>query len=107
PGFVMPTKYVASLTAVRRLPGQRGKLEEIVALITRDDRQGEIPRETLAGLKMPVSLVWGTADPVLPFSQTRDLPPAFLLRALDGIGHQLLVEAEKTVVQEVRKSMAR
>jgi pyruvate dehydrogenase E2 component (dihydrolipoamide acetyltransferase) len=107
PGFVMPTKYVASLTAVRRLPGQREKLEEIVALITRDDRQGEIPRDVLAGLAMPVSLVWGTADPVLPFSQTRDLPPSFRLRALDGVGHQLLVEAEKTVVQEIRKSTSR
>lgn len=107
PGFLMPTKYVASLAAVRQLPGQREKLEEIVALITRDDRQGEIPRSALAGLEMPVSLVWGTADPVLPFSQTRNLPPSFGLRALEGAGHQLLVEAEKTVVQEVRKATAR
>lgn len=105
PGFTMPTKYVASLTAVRGQPGQREKLEEIVALITKGDRQGEIPRTALAGLAMPVSLVWGTADPVLPFTQTRDLPRSFRLRALEGVGHQLLVEAERTVVQEIRKSI--
>lgn len=107
PGFIMPTKYVASLTAVRRRAGQRGKLEEIAALITRDGRQGEIPREALAGLAMPVTVVWGTADPVLPFAQTENLPPAFRFCPVEGAGHQLLVEAEKTVVREIRKSLAR
>lgn len=106
PGFVMPTKYVASLTAVRREPGQREKLEEIAALITKDGRQGEIPREAMAKLQMPVSLVWGTLDPVLPFSHSRDLPASWKLREMPGVGHQLLVEAEKTVVQEIRKSLA-
>lgn len=107
PGFVMPTKYVASLTAMRSRPGQRQKLLEIIEIIARDGRQGEIPRDALAGLAMPVSLVWGTVDPVLPFAQTRDLPDGFRLRALDGVGHQLLVEAERIVVQEIRKSLAR
>lgn len=107
PGFVMPTKYVASLTTVRRLAGQREKLEEIAALITRGGTQGEIPREALAGLKMPVSVVWGSKDPVLPFSQTEGLPPTFRLCPVEGAGHQLLVEAEKTVAREIRRSLAR
>lgn len=106
PGFVMPTKYVASLTAARDRPGQREKLEEIVGIITRDGTQGAIPRESLQAISMPVSLVWGTEDPVLPYSQTSDLPEPFRLRTLNGIGHQLMVEAEKTVVQEIRKSLA-
>lgn len=106
PGFTMPTKYVASLTAVRRLAHQRERLEEIAALISRDGRQGEIPREALAGLTMPVTVVWGTEDPVLPFSQTEDLPPTFRFCQVEGAGHQLLVEAEKTVVREIRKSLA-
>lgn len=106
PGFAMPTKYVAGSVTVRRIPGQREKLEEIAALITRDGKQGEIPREAMAGLKMPVTVVWGTADPVLPFSQTEGLPEHFRLHVLPGIGHQLLVEAEKTVVQQIRKTVA-
>jgi pimeloyl-ACP methyl ester carboxylesterase len=107
PGFSMPTKYVASLAAVRSLPGQREKLEEIVALIAKDGRQGEIPRGAQAELTLPVSVIWGTADPVLPFNQTKGLPPAFRLNALPGVGHQLLVEAEKTLVQEIRKTVRR
>ncbi len=106
PGFSMPTKYVASLASVRRLPGQRDKLMEIAALIMHDGRQGEIPREALARLKMPVTVVWGTEDPMLPFSQSHGLPPAFHLQALPGVGHQLLVEAEKTVVQQIRRTVA-
>jgi pimeloyl-ACP methyl ester carboxylesterase len=105
PGFDMPTKYVAALAAVRRIPGQREKLEEIHATITKDGRQGEIPREALTGLQMPVSLLWGTEDPVLPFSQTRDLPPTFRSNAAQGAGHQLLVEAEQAVIRLIRQSL--
>lgn len=107
PSFSIPTKYVAGLAAVRTIPGQREKLEEIHAIITKDGRQGEIPRVALAGLKMPVSLVWGTADPVLPFSQTKDLPPLFRLQAIEGAGHMLLIEAEQTVVRTIRQACAR
>ncbi|MDP3895994.1 MAG: alpha/beta fold hydrolase, partial [Mesorhizobium sp.] len=73
PDFRMPTRNVAGLAAVRFAPGMRDSMMGIVGAIAKDGRQGEIPRDTLASLAMPVSIMWGTSDPVLPFSQSDNL----------------------------------
>jgi pyruvate dehydrogenase E2 component (dihydrolipoamide acetyltransferase) len=46
-----------------------------------------------------VRVVWGTADPVLPVSQSDDLPPGFDLRLVDGAGHLLVDEARDAVLE--------
>lgn len=105
PGFPMPTRYVAGLMAVRAVAGQREKLIEIGALITKGERQGEIPRETLATLSMPARVLWGTEDTVLPYAQTKDLPASVTLETLPGKGHMLLEEATETVVRALRRAL--
>lgn len=105
PDFLMPTRNVAGLAAVRFAPGQRDRMMEIVGAIAKDGRQGEIPRDSLAGLTMPVSVVWGTADPVLPFSQSEHLPPGFVLHTIAGSGHMLPVEALKAVTSIIRRTV--
>lgn len=105
PGFQMPTKYVAGLMAVRSVPGQRDKLIEIGALITKGERQGEIPRDSLATLAMPTRVSWGTQDTVLPYAQTKDLPANVALETLPGKGHMLLEEATETVIRAIRRSL--
>ena len=107
PGFEMPTKNVAVAAAMRSLPGQAAKLAEIAARISADDRQGEIPRDALAALKMPTTVVWGTEDPVLPYSQSRDLPAHFALVRVPGAGHMLLEEARRTVIRAIRQTVRR
>lgn len=103
PGFTMPTKYVAGLMAVRAVPGQREKLIEIGALITKGDRQGEIPRDALATLAMPARVLWGTEDTVLPYGQTTGLPGNIALETLPGKGHMLLEEATEPVLRAIRR----
>ncbi len=105
PGFSMPTKYVAGLIATRAVAGQRETLIEIAGLITKGDRQGEIPRDSLAALTMPTRLVWGTMDTVLPYAQTTGLPANIALETLPGKGHMLLEEAREAIIRAVRKSM--
>ena len=104
PGFAMPAKYVVGLAASRGGRGQHEKLVEIAAAITKDDRQGEIPREMLATLTMPVTVVWGTEDTVLPFAQTQDLPQNFKLEVLAGKGHMLMEEAREAVLRIIRQT---
>ena len=87
--------------AMREKPGQKEKLVEIAAAITQGDRQGVIPRELLETLSMPVTVLWGTADPVLPFAQTGDLPAHFMLNAVEGTGHMLAGEAVEQVHEAI------
>jgi len=85
----IPAETVEILARMRAVPGQVEFLAALAGKIGRDGRQGAIPREQLAGLTMPVSVLWGTLDGVLPYHQSRDLPPAFVLHTAAGIGHML------------------
>lgn len=105
PGYAFETKYVAALAALRGIPGQPAMLDKIWGMIARDSKQGEIPRATLATLSMPVTVVWGTADPMLPYAQSENLPAAFELVTLSGAGHMLPVEARKAVTAAIRKTV--
>lgn len=107
PGFSTPPKHVLGLAAVRGVPGQRDRLGAFHGIIQKDGIQGEIPRESIAKLPMPISLVWGRADPVLPFGQTAELPAQIELTALDGVGHMLTTEAKSAVLAAIRRSIAR
>lgn len=105
PGFETLTRDVAATAAVHGAPGQRGKLVEIAGIIAKDSRQGEIPRDQLAALQMPVTVVWGDADRVLPYRQTDGLPLAFRLETLPGKGHMLLNEARRAVAAAIRRTV--
>lgn len=107
PGYAFETKYVAALAALRRIEGQPATLEKIVGMIARDGRQGEIPREALAGLAMPVTVVWGTSDPVLPYSQSENLPQSFNFVSVPGAGHMLPTEARKASTAAIRATVRR
>ena len=75
--------------------------------MTRDERQGVIPREQLDTLNMPVMVVWGTDDPVLPFTQADGLPAHFHVHHVLDAGHMLVEEVPDVVAQAVRRNMAR
>jgi pyruvate dehydrogenase E2 component (dihydrolipoamide acetyltransferase) len=92
---------------MRQRPGQLRKLVEIAAAMTRDDRQGVIPCERLETLNMPVMVVWGTDDAVLPVSQAEGLPKHFHLHHVLETGHMLVEEAPGLVAAVVRRNMRR
>jgi len=107
PQSLPPNHIVEVLDEMRGRPGQLQKLVEIAAVITRDDRQGVIPREQLATLTMPVMVVWGSDDAVLPFSQADDLPTHFHLHHVLGAGHMLAEEAPDLIAEIVRRNIRR
>jgi pyruvate dehydrogenase E2 component (dihydrolipoamide acetyltransferase) len=105
PSSAVPDHAVQVLAKMRPRPGQTEMLIRIAAEISRDDRQGVISHETLAALAMPVSVMWGTADPLLPYSQTEGLPQQFSLQAAEGFGHMLPEEAPGLVVDVIRRTL--
>ncbi|RWC07679.1 MAG: alpha/beta fold hydrolase [Mesorhizobium sp.] len=100
-------RIVDMLGEMRARPGQLQKLVEIAASMTRGDRQGVIPRERLETLDMPVMVVWGIDDAVLPFTQADGLPAHFHLHHVLEAGHMLVEEAPGLVAEIVRRNMKR
>ena len=102
----MPVYSVRCIEGMRALPGQTARLDEIAALITRNDTQGMIPRASLEKMAMPVRILWGDKDPVLPFAQTMDLPVAFELHRAADAGHMLIEECPAAVLGLLRTAIA-
>jgi len=93
----VPEAAVAAALDMRADPRQSAMLRQIGAQLAQDGRQGEIPRSALATLAMPVQLVWGRLDNVLPVFHSENLLASFAVNVLPGIGHMLPDEAPETV----------
>lgn len=106
PNHEPDTASLEALCKQRAKPGQTEKLREIAAVITRDGKQGALPRANMENFDFPVSIVWGTVDNVLPFSQTNDLPSNFQFFPVDGAGHMLPEEVPEIVADVIRQTVS-
>lgn len=107
PGSVPPDHIVDAFFLMRARPGQSQALVDAAAVMTKGDRQGTIPRELLDRLHMPVMVVWGTEDPVLPVNQAESLPLHFHLHHVLEAGHMLPEEAPDLIAEVVRRNTRR
>lgn len=107
PDSTVSEHAVRHLAEMRDRPGQSEKLIEFVTAMTCDDRQGVIPRETIAALPMPVMVVWGTDDNVLPYSQAEGLPARFMIHHVLEVGHMLPEETPELVADIVLRMSRR
>ncbi|RWM19206.1 MAG: alpha/beta fold hydrolase [Mesorhizobium sp.] len=104
---VPPDHVVDALCLMRKQPGQLQTLIDMAAAMTRDDRQGAIPRAQLHALDMPVMVVWGAEDPLLPVAQAEALPSHFHLHHVLDAGHMLVEEAPDLIAEIVRRNTRR
>ncbi len=92
--------------AMRAVDGQTERLIEIADGMARNGKQGVLPRENLASLTMPVKVLWGTQDRVLPTRQAHRLPPMFASHIFEDTGHMLPAEipdaATALILQNLR-----
>ena len=79
-----------------------GGRASLLSAIARGGRQGVIPTALLASVRVPVTLVWGDADPVLDPPRPDSLPGHFDLVTVGGAGHMLPEECPDIVAQLLR-----
>jgi pyruvate dehydrogenase E2 component (dihydrolipoamide acetyltransferase) len=82
--------------------GDSGLIEAQRAFATRyfpDGTPAFSIRADLAGLEMPIRVVFGRADRILPFAVTRDLPGHIALHALEQCGHMPHLERPKLAMR--------
>ncbi len=90
-------------------PGARQKLEIVLEaiLVTRNGgvEQGVIRRQDLATLTMPVKVLWGTQDRVVPTRQAHRLPPLFAAHVFEDTGHMLIEERPSETARLIRQNI--
>jgi pyruvate dehydrogenase E2 component (dihydrolipoamide acetyltransferase) len=74
-------------------PGVRATLRRLADQCFAPGRQRLVLRDRLAELAVPVQVLWGTDDAVLPVRHAQGLPPAVAVHLFPGQGHMLPIEA--------------
>lgn len=108
PGLVTPALGELVLAALRG-PGVRQTLRRLADQCFSPGHQRLVLRDRLAELAemtVPVQVLWGTEDAILPVVHARGLPPAVAVHLLPGQGHMLPIEAATEVNRRVEEIVA-
>lgn len=81
----------------KRLDGATQALTVLMGTMLKDGKQRSGLREVLVALPQPVSVIWGTADRVIPAAQADGLPGAITVHRLSNVGHMPMLEAAAEV----------
>jgi len=81
----------------KRLDGVSEALTKIKDAFVAGDQQTIDLRGALAGLTIPVQVIWGSADRIIPAAHAAGLPQNVAVHVLDGYGHLVHLEAASEV----------
>lgn len=65
--------------------------------------QGTLDLREFAGLDLPIHVLWGTGDRILPVPDVGAFPGSMTLHLAEGAGHMLVDESPQIVVDLLRK----
>jgi len=95
------------VVAYKRTPGVAEALRTVAdALFLPDGTPRVSVRDRLDELRMPVRMVWGEADPIVPVETADGLPATMAVRRIPGMGHAPHLEAPAVVVAAVLEAAA-
>lgn len=96
---VLTGSFVATAFQQLQAPGRRAALSALAAQLMPSGRQAESLRDALEAVNVPVKLIWGAQDRILPASHAAGVHGRVGLHLLAGVGHLPQVEATALVAQ--------
>ena len=96
-------EMIEDVLKFKRLDGVEGALNRIVAESFAGGRQALELRSRLAELSVPVQVIWGRQDRILPVSHSEGLPPTVPVYVLDDAGHMAHMEKAAEVNEQIRR----
>ena len=85
-------QLVDELLKYKRLDGVPELLGALARSLFSGGRQSEQPALELEGTGVPVTVVWGEADRIIPASHAGNAPPGSKVKVLPGAGHMVMME---------------
>jgi pyruvate dehydrogenase E2 component (dihydrolipoamide acetyltransferase) len=97
-------QLIDDILKFKRTDGVPEALQLIAAGFAAGGQQQVNLRDNLATLPMPIQIIWGRLDKIIPVAQADNLPSNVKVQILDGIGHLVQMEAA-TQVNGLLKAM--
>lgn len=102
----VPAGLAASQARERRQPGAAAALQGIVETFFEGDSQKTLAVADLGRMCVPMKVLWGTQDRVLPTRQAHKLPGRIAVHIFEGAGHMLpqeiAAEAADLILENTR-----
>jgi len=104
--FELPRMLVRHAAEMRAKPGASETLQAIVEEIIDGNVQKTLPLDGLADLGLPIRVIWGTQDRVLPTRQSHRLPGVIATHVFERVGHMPHLEVPQAVIRLIRETAA-
>lgn len=91
----------------KRLDGAQPALETLLAALLNGQAQRAQYRDKLGAIKVPVSVIWGAQDRIIPPEHAVGLPASVRVETLAGSGHMPQVEAADQVNKILKETIAK
>lgn len=96
PGLIN-RNLIDDILKYKRLDGVTEALQTIASEFLDGDQQTVDLRSHLASLSIPVRVIWGSVDQIIPAAHAENLPDNVTVNVLEGFGHLVQVEAASEV----------
>jgi pyruvate dehydrogenase E2 component (dihydrolipoamide acetyltransferase) len=100
---LLTASFVTTAFQVLKSDERRAALAQMAAGLLVDGHQKESLRGELETLRMPIKVLWGDADRIIPPTHAAALPARVGLHWLAGVGHLPYVEAPELVAELLRQ----
>ncbi len=87
-------------------PEFRKILGRLANILQKQDKQSWQIRDELQNLSIPVKLIWGKEDQILPSSHAQGLPGSFAVHIFPNTGHMVHIEQSKVINRLIRENSA-
>lgn len=104
--FKLPKFLARTAAESRARPGAAATLQAIADEIIDGSVQKTLPRSDLAALPMPIKVVWGTQDRVLPTRQAHKLPGTVATHIFERVGHMVHLEIPQETIRLILQNAA-
>jgi pyruvate dehydrogenase E2 component (dihydrolipoamide acetyltransferase) len=96
-------EMIEDVLKFKRLDGVEEALARIAGESFTGGRQALELRPRLADLSVPVQVIWGRQDQILPVSHVQGLPATMPVHVLEGAGHMAHLEKAAEVNEQIRR----
>jgi pyruvate dehydrogenase E2 component (dihydrolipoamide acetyltransferase) len=90
-------QMVDDLLKYKRMDGVAELLDALQGALFPGGRQADTPGLRLADRDVPLLVVWGAQDRVIPVAHARNAPPRATVHVLEGAGHMAMMEKASEV----------
>ena len=102
PGLVT-RQLLEDLLRFKRIDGVQEALQTIMNSFVRDGQQTKQWRNVLENETIPVQVIWGATDRIIPSAHARGLPRHVQAQVLENYGHMVQMEKAKDVNRRLLK----